>query len=295
MFLKGYRGTRKNNLPEVVKPDYYPLTIFLERKSIHKRSKIIISDVDKTYLNTDFESLKGLLWIPFEVAVDKVTIEKMNLIYQALRYGTGSSPALTPLFFITASPPFIYSPLTSKMIRDGVEYDGIVMKDQDILLKKMEFKQLKSQVTYKLFALFSLINLIKSRDNNIILLGDDTESDLSIYLLFKKIVEENPPVFKAADLLLGAGVDVKYLDALLKLIREFNGDVRIKYIFIYLSKGEFVTSQTLPVVQYRNSEQLAIFFHQKRLISDYYLAKIVQRGSEKYNLAVEWLKDYGYL
>ena len=176
-----------------------------------------------------------------------------------------------------------------------MESDGLVMKNQDLLFKRMEFKQLKSQITYKLFALFSLINFLRLRDNTLLLFGDDTESDLSIYLLFKKIVEENPPVFKVADMLLESGVDINYLDSLLKLIREYDGSLRVKYIFIYLSKGDFITSQTFPVIQYKDSSQIAIFLFKKKLINEYYLSKIVLPGSEEYTLGLEWLKDYGYL
>ncbi len=287
---------KKNIGPVSYDSPYYPLRLFVEREEFPHRGTIVISDVDKTYLNTDFESLRGLVWIPFEVAVDKVTIDRMNFIYQGLRYGSGDRPSFLPLIFITASPPFIYRALTTKMLRDGVEYDAVVMKDQMTLTKQLQFTQLKSQVTYKLFALFHLLKHLGGGKYSLLLFGDDTESDLHIYLLFKKIVEEHPPVFKVADLLLEGGVDISYLEGLLRIIRDVDVDVKVKYIFIYLTKKEFIPGGSFPpVIQYISSSQLAIFLKRKKLINEYYLQKVVTPGSEEFSLSLEWLRDYGYL
>ncbi len=287
---------KRNVSPAIIDSPYYPLRIFIEREKFPSRGTVIISDVDKTYLNTNFESIRGLMWIPFEVAIDKVTIDRMNYIYQGLRFGSGTKPSFTPLLFVTASPPLIYDALTHKMLRDGVEYDGVIMKDQPALVKKLQFQQLKTQITYKLFALFHAVKVLGNGRFSFILIGDDTESDLHIYLLFKKIIEEKPPVFKVADTLIEGGVDVDYLEGLLRIIRDINATVKVRYIFIYLSKKEIIPAGNFPpVLQYTSSSQLAIFLHRKKLINDYYLRKIVEPGSEEYELALEWLKDYGYL
>ncbi len=298
-FLRKSKTVKRNIYPERIDSVFYPLVIFRERDSFPATGRVIISDIDKTYLNTDFESLKGLMWIPLEVAVDKVTIDRMNLVYQALRHGRGDQPVLTPFVFVTASPPFLFSPLSDKMLRDGVEYDVIAMKDQPALFKRFEFDQLRSQVTFKLFALFEILRLMDGKRHSLILFGDDTESDLQIYLLFKKIVEEKPRMFRVADLLLENGVSLKYMEKLLKLIREFytmNVSIKVDYIFIYLSKGEFLPGGVYPpVVEYTSSSQVAIFLFEKKLINRYYLEKIVSPESEEYFLATEWLRDYGYL
>ena len=289
-------SVNRNISPSIFESSDYPFKIFIEREQFPRRGTIIISDVDKTYLNTDFESIKGLMWIPFEVAVDKVTIGRMNYIYQGLRFGRGDLPQFTPLFFVTASPPLVYKALSSKMLRDGVEYDAIIMKDQPELFKKLKFYQLKTQVTYKLYALFEMMRLLPGKNYSLLLLGDDTESDMKIYTLFKRIVEEKPPVFKVADLLLENGVEIDYLEGLLRLIREFDKNIKIRYIFIYLTKKEFLVSEGgAPVIQYSSTDQLATFLHRKGFINDYYLKKIVLPGSENYDLAVEWLRDYGYI
>jgi len=285
-------------LPEnidIIRNEVFPLTFFLERKTIPAGSRIIISDVDKTYLNTDFESLKGLLWIPFEVAVDKVTLPYMDIIYQGLRFGTKKSPAFTPLFFVTASPPSLFTPLRNKMGSDGVQEDGIVMKDQKELALRGDFRQIKEQFIYKLFALFVFFNKIGG-NHKVILLGDDTETDLKSYLLFKKIVEGDMPFVKISQLLIDNGIKGKYLEELLRFLRHKPLKLKIEYIFINLTKNEILPQGSYPpVVQYNDTKQLATFLYEKRLINDYYYNKIFKGNNEDISFSYEWLYDYGYL
>ena len=66
---------------------------------------VAICDIDKTYLATKLESLRALLAIPFELAVDKRAIPGMAAVLREIRRGPGARSRLTPLYFVSASPP----------------------------------------------------------------------------------------------------------------------------------------------------------------------------------------------
>ena len=71
------------------------------------RGRIYIWDIDKTYLATEIHSLRGLLAVPFEFAIDKRNVAGTGALLRALRRGV-AAPGLTianPLYFVSASPP----------------------------------------------------------------------------------------------------------------------------------------------------------------------------------------------
>lgn len=146
-------------------------------------------DIDKTYLASEFDSLKGLLAVPLEFAIDKRNVAGTDVLLRALRRGTGDGARYrsNPLYFVSASPPQLRGVLQRKMQLDGVEYDGITFKDQLALLKSGRVAAIKHHVGYKLTAL--LLNRAELpwgvRETTF---GDDSESDALIYGLYADIV-----------------------------------------------------------------------------------------------------------
>ncbi len=149
---------------------------------------VVTCDVDKTYLDTDFKSLKGLARIPFEWGEDKVGIVGMRSVLRGLRAGVGDISAQTPFYFLTASPPILASALTRKMLLDGVQCDGITFKDwQRLLLTYRRPRWIKQQLPYKLAALFHQRRLFGKHINEI-LIGDDMEADALVYAIYADAV-----------------------------------------------------------------------------------------------------------
>ena len=54
------------------------------------------------------------------------------------------------IYFVSASPPQIGQAIKEKLALDGIEYDGIVFKDQLQHLVRGKFRHLREQVGYKL-------------------------------------------------------------------------------------------------------------------------------------------------
>ncbi|KIG18810.1 hypothetical protein DB30_07146 [Enhygromyxa salina] len=144
-----------------------------------------IWDIDKTWLDTRISQVKGMLKIPFEFAVDKRALPGTTALLHALRGGP-SDRAHRPLFFITASPPFIRKAIERKMLIDGVEFDGITYKDQLEVFRRREFGSLREHTAFKLGALLLLAQAFPER-TKIYMFGDDAERDALIYCMFADI------------------------------------------------------------------------------------------------------------
>jgi hypothetical protein len=145
---------------------------------------VFVWDIDKTYLDTRFSSLRGLLAIPFELAVDKHNVAGTVPLLRALRTGPDpKAPLFAPLYFVSGSPPGLRDVVEKKMILDGVQFDGITFKDQFALLKRGRPTAIAEQVGYKLNALLVLRQQLP-QNVRFCLFGDDVERDIDSFLLF---------------------------------------------------------------------------------------------------------------
>jgi hypothetical protein len=144
-----------------------------------------IWDIDKTWLDTRISQVKGMLKIPFEFAIDKRALPGTTALLHALREGpTGREHR--PLYFITASPPFIRKAIERKMLIDGIEFDGITYKDQVEVFRRREFASLREHTAFKLGALLLLARAFPA-GTDIYMFGDDAERDPLIYSMFADI------------------------------------------------------------------------------------------------------------
>ena len=143
-------------------------------------------DLDKTYLKSAFESLRQLVRIPFEKPEDKVTVPGVVPLIRGLRAVATQAGREVRIYFISASPPQIARAIKEKLALDGIEYDGIVFKNQLQHLVRGKFRNLREHVGFK------LTELLKSRHDmppgsREVLFGDDWESDPIIYSLYADI------------------------------------------------------------------------------------------------------------
>lgn len=150
------------------------------------------SDVDMTYLMTDFQSASGLADLLESDAKERAALPGMPAVYQALRAGADGA-ADRPLCFLSGSPRFFKRTLQGRMQLDGVRHDGIVLKPfKDIVTANLlsfdidEIKpELEEQIGYKMSALLALrLDLPPTAPE--ILMGDDTEADHAIYALYHR-------------------------------------------------------------------------------------------------------------
>ena len=147
---------------------------------------VLVWDIDKTYLATRFSSWRGLVSIPFEMAVDKETLPGAVPLLRALRHGPGPESAIVPLFFVSGSPVQLRGVIERRMTLDGVDYDGVTFKDQLGLLLAGHPRRIAEQVGYKLAAL--LLYRAEVPDGaRWLLFGDDVEADATAFALFGEV------------------------------------------------------------------------------------------------------------
>lgn len=147
---------------------------------------VLLWDIDKTYLDTNFSTKRGLLRIPFELAIDKRNVPGSVPLLRALRRGPGPQSNLTPLYFVSGSPPQLRPIVEKKMTLDGVQFDGITFKDQWGLVRAGRMRDVKRQIGYKLAALLGYRREVPA-GARWLLFGDDVEQDAEAFLLFGEV------------------------------------------------------------------------------------------------------------
>jgi phosphatidate phosphatase APP1 len=146
---------------------------------------IFVWDIDKTYLDTHFSSWRGLLRIPFELAIDKVAIPGSVPLLRALRRSTAPEPA--PLYFVSGSPKQLRRTIERKMTLDGIGFDGITFKDQWGLFRTGRWRDLESQFGYKLIALLGYARAFDDA-GRWWMFGDDVEQDAAVFAMFGRVL-----------------------------------------------------------------------------------------------------------
>jgi phosphatidate phosphatase APP1 len=81
-------------------------------------------DLDKTYLQTEFDTIRQLVRTAFQKAHEKKAVPGAAALIRELR-SSGDSR----LCIVSGSPTQMRTVLTEKLHLDGVEFDELVLKD----------------------------------------------------------------------------------------------------------------------------------------------------------------------
>ncbi len=144
-------------------------------------------DLDKTYLETSFESLRDLIKVPFEKGSDKKAVPGVVELIRGMRRCSIAAGYRQQLFFISASPPQISRAIREKLRLDGVEYEGISFKHQVRHLVRGRLDLLREQVGFKLERLLAGARRVQPGAREL-LFGDDWESDPFVYSLYADLL-----------------------------------------------------------------------------------------------------------
>ncbi len=147
-----------------------------------RRQQIVYRwDLDKTYLRTDFDTLRDLVRTAFEPASRKRAYPGASTLLREIRL---TEPAA--IFILSGSPEQMRSVLEAKLRLDGIRWDGLTLKPSLRNLVRGRFRFLRDQVSYKLTALLrSRTNVDPTTDE--VMFGDDAEGDAFIYSLYADI------------------------------------------------------------------------------------------------------------
>ena len=153
----------------------------------------IICDIDKTYLETEFESVIRMARIALEAASDKITVAGASEVLLAARWGVLSEfdkgrQTPRPLHFVSSSPPQLRAVLEEKMAIDGLDWTSDTFKNQAYNLRMRRLDLLRHHVAYKTLAIINIIH-DSPTDTKFYLIGDNAESDAFIYMGVKLYLE----------------------------------------------------------------------------------------------------------
>ncbi|MCY4443591.1 MAG: hypothetical protein OXC44_02190 [Proteobacteria bacterium] len=148
----------------------------------------MISDIDKTYLESTYDSFRAMAKLALEDATEKITVRGAREFFRTVKWHENSpltyEGVSVPLHFVSSSPPQLRTVLEHKMGLDRLFCASNCFKDQVYNLTRGKISLLRHQVPYKLAALLSLVATFQN-PKTILLLGDDAESDPYVYVLVK--------------------------------------------------------------------------------------------------------------
>jgi hypothetical protein len=155
---------------------------------IHEPKKIIICDFDKTLVDTKYSTTKELyrsLTRPLEAFP---TVESsVEILHRFIR--AGHHP-----FILSASPHFYEDAMRDWLYKNNIFSAGIFLKDYrqffSFLEGELTAKDLKFQGLYKLNHLLDIL-LMTGVPDELVLMGDNFESDPIIYLTLAQILRED--------------------------------------------------------------------------------------------------------
>ncbi|MGF1509214.1 MAG: phosphatase domain-containing protein [Myxococcota bacterium] len=141
-------------------------------------------DLDKTYLKTDFDSVRDLVRTARLTAAQRENVPGSAALMRSILDVPADHHRV---YFISGSPSQMRAVLEAKFALDGFEPDGFVLKPTLNHMIRGQFRAVRSQVAYKLGQLLSGRTEVPVRTPET-LFGDDAESDAFIYALYSDIL-----------------------------------------------------------------------------------------------------------
>lgn len=143
-------------------------------------------DLDKTYLKTEFDTVRDLVRTARATAEERENVPGAAALIRAIRAEAEGREG-SQIFFISGSPELLRPVLEKKFELDGFSPDGFILKPMMAELFRGRFRTVRSQIAYKLSA------LLGGRAQAPVgtpetLVGDDAESDVFIYSLYADMV-----------------------------------------------------------------------------------------------------------
>lgn len=139
-------------------------------------------DLDKTYLRTEFDTLRDLIRTAIEPPARKRTVPGAAALLREIRRTRPRA-----IHILSGSPEQMRGRLEAKLRLDGIVWDSFTLKPTVSNLLKGRFRFLREQLGYKLSALLTS-RASTDRDAVEILFGDDAEADAYVYSLYADLI-----------------------------------------------------------------------------------------------------------
>jgi hypothetical protein len=189
-------------------------------------------DLDKTYLRTEFETMRDLVRTAFERADEKRTNPGAATLLREL------SNADVKIHILSGSPEQMRRRLEEKLKLDGIKWDEFTLKPNLQNMLRLRFRALRDQLGYKLPALLSTRTakgdeLLGVKET---LFGDDAEADAFVYSLYADIMCGRAGEELVAQICEKGRVYEDVTEAVLKSVRLAGEEPVVERILIHLEQ-----------------------------------------------------------
>ncbi len=188
-------------------------------------------DLDKTYLATDFDSVRGLMRSALESPTSKRNVPGSAALLRAL-----SARPHTKVVILSGSPTQMRATLSEKLRLDGIRYDELHLKDNLNNLRRGRFRAVKGQFGYKLPALLTgRIGINPEHREH--LFGDDAEVDALVYSVFAEAIAGRLTPAEVRRIMQAGGAYPDRIQTALDALEQVERSDAVERIFIRIERG----------------------------------------------------------
>ncbi len=251
-------------------------------------SEVFVWDLDKTYLDTSWQTLGDLWRTISEKSFQKKNVPGTSTLVAAVKENwlRTRGEGQFPLYFITASPPQMEQNIHEKLEIDAILPLGIFFKDNMRNLRPSRWRRLSQQVGYKLQSLMQLRAKFP-REITQVLWGDDSETDATIYSLYSDVCSRRWTEKELIKILKYFSVNKEQVDTILDLQDQSPEQDPVEKVYINLAidtDPEYYLKFGRRIVATSNSFQTSLDLFQDSRLQESHVVKVAQ----------DLLTNYGY-
>jgi len=189
-------------------------------------------DLDKTYLDTEIESVRGLIRAALEKAREKRNVPGSAALLRALVDHDDKARVCV----LSGSPTQMRSVLEEKLALDGIEVHELILKDNLGNIRRGRLRAVTDQLGYK------LPHLLQSRvglgsDVQETLFGDDSEVDALVYAAYAAVVRGDLDAKSLRGLLRAGDAYGDTINAALSAASKIATADAVQGIYIHVDRG----------------------------------------------------------
>src|SRR5271154_1594654 len=204
-------------------------------------------DLDKTYLRTEFDSLRDLVRTALERPDEKRTNPGASrLLREMVRAGVS-------VHILSGSPEQMRRRLEDKLRLDGIAWDSFTLKPNLQNMLRLRFRALKDQLGYKLPALLQARATMEEGEpspggarstppdigldagpRRETLFGDDAEADAFVYSLYADVLEGKVSDELLAEICERGRMYPDVMEGLVEDVRQIDRAPAVERILIHL-------------------------------------------------------------
>lgn len=245
-------------------------------------------DLDKTYLYTEFDTLRDLVRTALEKPEHKRDVPGAAQLLRQL------ATDQVKVHIVSGSPRQMQPRLARKLALDGVRFDQLTLKPNLSNLLRLRFRALHDQLGYKLPVLLAarLTDQDQAPRAREVLVGDDAEADALVYSLYADICAGHVDAHQLGRILSAARVYKDTQRACLRALPKIRNTNVVSRILIHLDRQSSPSKFWVygkRVVPFYNYLQAACVLAEDEVLKADSVLEIAQEFIDKHRFDVDAL------